>query len=55
MKPYALSLLPCLALAAQAHQGHGQAASSHWHASDTWGFVMVAAAVALGWWLNKRK
>jgi hypothetical protein len=48
-----ISLLLCLvaALAAQAHDGHGLA-GSHWHATDSWGFVAVALLVALAAWLS---
>ncbi len=42
---------------AAAHEGHGLPSASHWHASDAWGFVMLAAvaatAVAL-WWRNRK-
>lgn len=33
-----------------AHDGHGLS-GSHWHASDTWGFVTVGALLALAVWL----
>ncbi len=40
---------------AAAHQGHGLPGDSHWHASDAWGFVMVAAvAVVAIWWHNRK-
>ena len=42
---------------AAAHEGHGLPGASHWHASDTWGFVMlaaVAAAAAAVWWRNRK-
>ena len=42
-------------LAAQAHEGHGLQALSHWHASDALGFVAWAAAVAVVWSFIKRK
>ena len=35
-----------------AHEGHGLG-GSHWHASDTWGFVTVGALVALAVWLSR--
>jgi hypothetical protein len=36
--------------AVYAHDGHGLAAS-HWHASDTAGFIVVAVLAALAvWW-----
>ena len=54
MKP----LLGALALAASplalAHDGHGMAAS-HWHATDTLGFIVLAVAAGLVWWAIHRK
>lgn len=41
------------ATAAQAHDGHGMDASGHWHASDAWGFVALAAMVALAIWASR--
>ena len=35
-----------------AHDGHGLS-GSHWHASDTWGFLTVGALVALAVWLSR--
>ncbi len=35
-----------------AHENHGLE-GAHWHATDTWGFVAVAALVALAVWLGK--
>jgi type IV secretory pathway TrbF-like protein len=43
------------ASAAQAHQGHGQAAASHWHATDTLGLLLVAVLAAGALWLGRRK
>jgi hypothetical protein len=37
-----------------AHEGHGLGGGSHWHASDVWGFVAMAALVALAIWLSRR-
>jgi len=42
--------------AALAHEGHGIDASmsaTHWHATDTWGFVVVAALAALAIWMSR--
>ena len=36
-----------------AHEGHGLA-GVHWHATDTWGFVAVAAMVAIAIWLSRK-
>ena len=51
------ALLAPLALpvAAWAHEGHGLPGASHWHASDTHGLLLVAALVAVGCWLARRK
>lgn len=35
-----------------AHEGHGMS-GNHWHATDTWGFVAVAGALALAAWLSR--
>lgn len=37
---------------ALAHDGHAMA-GSHWHASDAWGFVVIAAGIALAVWLGR--
>ncbi|MBC5783884.1 hypothetical protein H8N03_13085 [Ramlibacter sp. USB13] len=46
---------PLLALASgvHAHPGHGISEPWHWHASDTWGFLLVAALAALAIWLSR--
>jgi len=45
----------CLfALSAQAHEGHGIEGTSHYHASDVWGFVMALCIGVFIWWLNGR-
>jgi len=36
-----------------AHEGHGLQ-GIHWHATDTWGFVAVAAMVAVAIWLSRK-
>ena len=42
-------------LGAFAHEGHGIEGSAHWHATDTLGFVGMAAIMALAWFLGKGK
>ena len=37
--------------AALAHDGH-LLTGSHWHATDLWGFVALAAAAGLALWLG---
>lgn len=49
----ALSALALWPLAGLAHDGHGMA-GSHWHATDTWGFVVLAVGLALVVWLSSR-
>jgi hypothetical protein len=39
---------------ALAHPGHGLPGTAHWHASDAWGLLLVAA-VAAALWLARRK
>jgi hypothetical protein len=51
----ALALLgaPLLALA---HEGHGIEGASHWHATDTVGYIAAAAvAVAAVLWFGRKK
>lgn len=43
-----------LAATARAHEGHGLE-GSHWHATDTWGWVALALAAAAALWLSRRK
>ena len=42
-------------LLARAHDGHGHA-GPHWHATDTWGFVIggLAVAAAALWWRGRK-
>lgn len=42
----ALSALASWPFAVFAHDGHGLS-GSHWHASDTWGLVVLAVGLAL--------
>jgi hypothetical protein len=35
-----------------AHDGHGLS-GIHWHATDTWGFVAVAALAGLAMWWSR--
>ena len=39
--------------AAFAHDGHGLM-GVHWHATDAWGFVAVAAMIAVAVWLSRK-
>ena len=49
------ALLLCVCAAATAHEGHGLPGTSHWHATDTWGFALVAALAALAIWSSRDK
>lgn len=50
-----IALLATLAGTAQAHEGHGLDAASHWHASDTLGFVLVGlVCVAVAWYAGRK-
>jgi hypothetical protein len=41
------------ATATFAHDGHGLS-GTHWHATDTLGFVAVAAMMAVAFWLSRK-
>ena len=45
--------LASLAVQAHAHEGHGIAGASHWHATDTFGLIALAAVVALVVWFTR--
>ena len=49
------ALLLCVGAAATAHEAHGLPGTSHWHATDTWGFALVAALAALAIWSSRDK
>jgi hypothetical protein len=40
--------------AAFAHDGHGLA-GAHWHATDSWGWLALAVAIAAAVWTARRK
>ena len=46
--------LVALPFTAGAHDGHG-AHGAHWHATDTWGFVVVLALVGVTIWFGRKK
>jgi uncharacterized membrane protein len=50
-----LAALPAVVLAttAHAHEGHGLASPSHWHATDVIGFAVVAVAIAAVLWSQR--
>jgi hypothetical protein len=43
-----------LAAPALAHEGHGIAGASHWHATDGFGWIAAAVAIAVGVWLSRK-
>ena len=45
--------LATVAGAVHAHPGHPAVHASHWHASDTWGFIGLGALVLLAVWLSR--
>jgi|GEM_PF-310469 len=53
MKFIASTALASLALPALAHEGHGLS-GSHWHASDTLGFVILGLGLAAALWFSGR-
>lgn len=46
MKKIAITLVTTMASTVFGHENHGWE-GSHWHASDAWGFVVLAVALAL--------
>lgn len=49
-----IALIPFLPALAIAHEGHGIEGASHYHATDVWGFVAFAFAIAIVWWFTGR-
>ena len=50
----ALTLLLASGLA-HAHEGHGLPGASHWHATDSFGLIALAAGIAAALWWRGRK
>jgi hypothetical protein len=50
----ALLTLAALTDAALAHEGHGLPGASHWHSTDTIGFLLVAGVAAAMWFTRKK-
>ncbi len=53
MKHLTALALTFAALPALAHEGHGLF-GSHWHATDTLGFVGTAALIGLALWMSRK-
>lgn len=47
--------LTAVAGTALAHEGHGLPGSTHWHATDATGFILVAVIAGVVLWLARRK
>ena len=54
MKTVLAGALAALPLCSLAHDGHGMT-GAHWHATDLWGFVALAAVAAAALWAGRRK
>ena len=54
MKTLTYLTLALAGTAAVAHEGHGLT-GTHWHASDSFGFLVLGIAVALAVWAARRK
>lgn len=52
IKALGTAVLSATGSLAMAHEGHGLM-GDHWHASDTWGFLVLAALVAVAWWSSR--
>jgi hypothetical protein len=52
IKSIAVSSIFTCAGSAFSHDGHGLK-GTHWHASDIWGFVALAALVVTAIWLSR--
>jgi predicted alpha/beta hydrolase len=52
IKLIAIQALITSATSIFAHDGH-ELQGSHWHASDTFGFVILAAAIGLTLWFGR--
>jgi hypothetical protein len=47
------ALLGLFGQSASAHDGHGLL-GAHWHASDAFGFVALAAAIGVAMWISRK-
>jgi hypothetical protein len=52
LKIIATSAIGTWASSVFAHEGHGLL-GSHWHATDVWGFIALAAALVAAVWLSR--
>jgi hypothetical protein len=52
IKSIAMIALSATGKLALSHDGHALT-GTHWHATDTWGFVAVAVALGAALWLSR--
>jgi len=55
MAKHLVGSLILIAAQAGAHEGHGLPGTSHWHASDTQGLLLLALMGCALLWLSRRK
>lgn len=51
--PLAATLSAAATTHVQAHEGHGVAGASHWHATDAWGFLALVAVALAVWYFTR--
>lgn len=49
---WVIATLACASVPTLAHDGHGMS-GGHWHATDAWGLVGLAVALAAAVWLTR--
>jgi hypothetical protein len=54
MKPIPFLSLLLMCLPVFAHEGHGMDGAAHYHATDAWGFIVMACIMAVVWWFTGR-
>ena len=54
MTRFAFSLALLAPTLVFAHEGHGSS-GTHWHATDSFGFVLVAVLAAVAIWFGRKK
>jgi hypothetical protein len=53
MKSLFATVAVSAAALAQAHSGHGAATAAHWHATDAWGLLLIAAVIGVALWMRR--
>lgn len=54
MQRLAAALATLAAVPAIAHDGHGAATQMHWHATDTFGLLVVGLLAGVALWLGRK-